>query len=65
MATTAPDGAGGYVELSPGEYEITLGGTASNCVVVSGWPGSDDDSIRLPVRAGFFMQAFVACDPAP
>jgi hypothetical protein len=51
--------------FSPGEYEITLGGTASNCVVVSGWPGSDDDSIRLPVRAGFFMQAFVACDPAP
>jgi len=65
MATTAPDGAGGYVELSPGEYEITLGGTASNCVVVSGWPGSDDSSIRLPVRAGFFTQAFVTCDPVP
>jgi hypothetical protein len=63
MATTAPDGAGGYVELSPGEYEITLGGTASNCVVVSGWPGSDANSIRFPVRADFFTQAFVTCDP--
>lgn len=62
MATTAPDGVGGYIELSPGEYEITLGGTASNCVVVSGWPGSDDSSIRLPVRAGFFTQAFVTCE---
>ena len=64
-ATTEPDGVGGYVELSPGEYEIAWGGTASSCVIVSGWSGSDDSSIRLPVRAGFFTQAFVSCDPVP
>ena len=62
MATTEPDGAGGYIELSPGEYEIAIGGTASNCVAVSAWLGSDDSSIRLPVRAGFFTQAFVSCE---
>lgn len=61
-ATTRPDGVCGYVELAPGEYEVTLGGTASNCTPISAWPGSSADSIRLPVRAGFFTQAFVVCD---
>lgn len=61
-ATTRPDGVCGYVEMAPGEYEISLGGTASNCAPISAWPGSGPDSIRLPVRAGFFTQAFVACD---
>jgi len=61
-ATTRPDGVCGYVEMAPGEYEISLGGTASNCAPVSAWPGSGADSIRLPVRAGSFTQAFVVCD---
>ena len=61
-ATTEPDGAGGYVELNQGVYEVTLGGTASNRVVVSAWPGSNDDTIRIPVEEGFFTQAFITCD---
>lgn len=61
--TTTPSGAGGYIELEPGTVEVSLGGTASNCVVVSGWPGSDASSLRLPIRDGFFTQAFVTCDP--
>jgi hypothetical protein len=61
-ATARPDGVCGYVEMAPGEYEVSLGGTASNCVPVSAWPGSGADSIRVPVRAGSFTQAFVVCD---
>jgi hypothetical protein len=61
--TTTPSGAGGIVEAEPGTWEITLGGTASNCVVVTGWPGSTDNSLRFPIKAGYFTQAFVTCDP--
>jgi hypothetical protein len=61
-ATTEPDGAGGFVELDSGVYEVVVGGAASNCEVASAWPGSTDDSIRLPVADGFFTQAFIACD---
>jgi hypothetical protein len=64
-ATTEPSGAGGLVEVAPGTLELTLGGTASNCTIASGWPGSDSTSIRLPVRAGYITQGFVTCDPVP
>ena len=62
-ATTEPSGAGGLIEVAPGTWELTIGGTANNCVVVSGWPGSDESSVRLPVRSGFITQGFVTCDP--
>lgn len=61
-ATTSPDGVGGYIELPPGVHEITVGGTASNCNLLSAWPGTTEDSIRLPVAAGAFTQAFIVCD---
>ncbi len=61
--TTAPSGAGGYIEIAPGTLEVALGGAASNCIVVSGWAGSDADSLRVPIREGFFTQAFITCDP--
>jgi len=64
-ATTAPSGAGGLIEVVAGTWELELGGTASNCVVVAGWPGSTESSVRVPVRAGFITQAFVTCDPVP
>jgi len=62
-ATTAPSGAGGLIEVAPGTWELALGGTASNCVVVAVWPGSGENTVRLPVRAGFITQGFVTCDP--
>jgi hypothetical protein len=62
-ATAEPSGAGGFIEVAPGTYEVTLGGTASNCVVVAGWPGNGAGSVRLPVRAGFITQGIVTCDP--
>lgn len=43
--------------------ELTLGGTASNCVIVMGWPGSTESSLRFPVQPGFVTQTVVTCDP--
>lgn len=62
-ATTAPSGAGGLVEAEPDTWELTLGGTASNCVIVTGWPGSTESAFRFPIRAGFVTQTVVTCDP--
>ncbi|MGB5701625.1 MAG: hypothetical protein WBM48_02315 [Polyangiales bacterium] len=64
-ATTEPSGAGGLIEVAPGTYELELGATASNCVVVAGWPGSSASSVSLPVRAGFITQGFMTCDSVP
>lgn len=65
--TTRPDGAGGFVELAakPDGYDVTVGGTASNCTIGSAWPGSSPDLVRVPTLAGFFTQASIVCDPAP
>ena len=64
-ATTEPAGVGGLVEVAPGTWELELGGTASNCVIVEGWPGSTATSARFPIREGYFTQGFVTCDPVP
>lgn len=61
-ATTEPDGVGGFVELPNGVYEIAVGGSAANCEIASAWPGSTDDTVRVPAAIGFFTQAFIACD---
>lgn|GEM_PF-1556905 len=62
-ATSAPSGAGGFVELSPGTYEIELGGTASNCDLLAAWAGSSPEQVKVPVEAGFFTDAYILCDP--
>ncbi|MGB5811149.1 MAG: hypothetical protein WBG86_11500 [Polyangiales bacterium] len=62
-ATTAPLGTGGFIEVTSSVYEISLGGTASNCTPVAAWAGDSASSIRLPVEAGFFTDAYLACDP--
>jgi len=61
--TTAPSGAGGFVELPPGTYEIALGGAASNCELLTAWAGSSPDQVKVPVEAGFFTDAYILCDP--
>ncbi len=61
-ATHTRGGAGGgFVEVPPGEYQIEIVG-AESCIVVRGWPGDSDTSIRLPVRAGYVSTARINCD---
>ena len=60
-ATTAPLGSGGYVEVTPGTIEIDVGGSASDCIPAAGWAGTSANSIRLPVRDGFFTVGVTRC----
>jgi hypothetical protein len=55
ITATTSRGAGGFVEVPPGEeFQVNLGGTAAGC----------KDSIRFPVREGYITAASVTC-PLP
>jgi hypothetical protein len=53
---------GGFTEVTPGEAQVEFGGTAEGCVPLTGWPGDVDNSVRVPVRAGYLSEFFLSCD---
>lgn len=55
---------GGFTEVSPGEVQVEVGGTAGNCerLAVSGWPGGVANSVRMPVREGYVTTIQITCD---
>jgi hypothetical protein len=54
---------GGFTEVSPGEVEITWGGTAEDCILSRGWLSDTENTMRLPVMAGFVSLQDVICTP--
>jgi hypothetical protein len=62
-ATTA-GGAGAFVEVAPGTFQIDFGGTAEDCVPGTAWPGNKPNSVRVPVRGDHNSIVFVNC-PLP
>jgi len=62
LTATTSAGTGGFVEVGPGEVEVEIGGTASNCLIEYAWPSDSANTIRLPVREGFMTVARVNCD---
>jgi hypothetical protein len=62
LTETAITGTGGFIEVAPGEVEIKLGGAATNCAVLKGWPGGEPNTISLPVKAGFITWGSLVCD---
>ena len=63
LSATTSTGAGGFTEVVPGEYQIEIGGTATNCVLAGkGWPGDSANTVRVPVREGYLTRALVICD---
>ncbi|MBW2548118.1 MAG: hypothetical protein JRE82_12985 [Deltaproteobacteria bacterium] len=62
LTETGISGGGGFIEVAPGEVEIRFGGTATNCVVLKGWPGSEANTIRMPVKVGFVTWGSMRCD---
>ena len=60
---TTASGAGGFLEVSPGEeYQIQFGGTAQDCVHADAWPRHFlPNAIRFPVRAGHVTQVSAVC----
>jgi hypothetical protein len=65
LTGTTSWGSGGFVEVTPSEYQIKLGGTAQGCTPHRAWPGNDENSIRIPVREGYITHAAVNCPPPP
>jgi hypothetical protein len=61
LEATTSMGTGGFVEVGPGEFQIELGGTATRCLPIRAWPGDARNRIRVPVEAGHFTVASVAC----
>jgi hypothetical protein len=56
---------GGFVEVTPGEYQVELGGTAESCVRQTwGWPGDRDNSVRLPVQENHESYVIMSCTTA-
>jgi len=66
LTATTSEGTGGFVEVSPGEYQVNLGGTAQGCAARpgEGVPGDMEGSVRVPVREGYVSYAEVNC-PLP
>lgn|GEM_PF-5090809 len=60
--TTAPLGSGGYIEVTPGTYEVEYGGAVTTCRSISAWAGSQDGSVRMPIRDGYLTFSWVSCE---
>ena len=61
LTETTSWGWGGFTEVGPGEVQVEFGGTAEGCVGTTGWPGNVENSIRMPIRAGYNNQISVSC----
>ncbi len=59
-----PLAEGGFAEVTPGERQFELGGTAGDCNVVSwGWPvDGTPNRIRVPVLEGYATYGSMVCD---
>lgn len=57
-----PLGAGGFTEVTPGEQQFELGGTAGDCEPSWAWAGDAQNTIRLPVREGYRTYGSMRCD---
>jgi hypothetical protein len=62
LTATTCWGWGGFTEVTPGIVEVEIGGNAEGCVVLQGWPGEVENSVRMPIQAGYLTRVRVACD---
>lgn len=63
LAATTSQGSGGFVEVSPGEHELKVGGAVERCEVLRGWPSDSENAMRVPVRAGHMTITRFYCPP--
>ena len=62
LEATTSNGQGGFVEVEPGIVQVRVGGNASNCVVASGWPGSEPNTLQIPVKEGYASWSSTRCE---
>jgi hypothetical protein len=63
LEATTSLGAGGFVEVQPGDFQVEIGWT-STCVPTWAWPGDPNNRITVPVRAGYMTTTVIRC-PLP
>ncbi|MGB5703182.1 MAG: hypothetical protein WBM48_10235 [Polyangiales bacterium] len=61
LTATTVRGVGGFLEVAPGEAQVRIGGAATDCEVFRGWPGDEENTIRMAVQEGFTTSARVLC----
>lgn len=62
LEATSRTGIAVALELPPGEYRVEIGGAANRCTPLYAWPGPYENSVNVPVRAGFLSESRVTCD---
>jgi hypothetical protein len=63
LTATTSQGSGGFVEVSPGEHELRVGGSVENCQVLRGWPSDSENTMSVPVREGYQTITRFYCPP--
>ena len=66
LAATTTWGWGGFTEVSPGQFQINVGGIA-DCFLRggTGWFGDIESSVRFPVQEGYTTLATIRCLAPP
>ena len=59
-ATTA-DGRGGFTDLAEGQYQVEFI-DSQVCGAFTAWPGDMDNSVKVPVKAGYISYASMSCE---
>lgn len=62
-ATTA-DGRGGFTDLAEGQYQVEFI-DSQDCKAFTAWPGDTDNSVKVPVKAGYISYSSMACGQSP
>jgi len=64
LEATTSLGAGGFVEVQPGEFQVEIGGREP-CIPTWGWPGDANNRITVPVKAGYMTTTVISCPGPP
>jgi hypothetical protein len=65
LTATTSQGRGGFLEVSPGTFQVEIGGTVQGCTPGLGWPGDAERRIEVPIQEGYRTFATVKCAVSP
>ena len=62
LTATTAFGGGGFLEVTPGEFQVEIGGAADNCAVFRGWADDSANTVKVPVQEGYMSRTKVDCE---
>lgn len=63
LEATTSSGSAGFVEVTPGDFQVQLGGTAQRCAPFTAWPDEVENRVRVRVREGHNSIVIIRCPP--